>query len=278
MLHQLKNKLHKSNNQDMSLSGKVALITGGTKGIGAAIATKLVAQGASVVVNYGSDSAAAEKLVKELGGSKKALAIQGDASKLPDIEKVVKGTVDAFGKIDILILNAGIMPMHDLEHMTEADYQRVMDINVKGPIFLTQVRIARSLSKSELTIKQKAMPHIPAGGKVLFVSTSLTQATNFTPGYLPYLLSKGAIEQAVRVLAKDLASKQITINAFAPGPTATELFLKGKPEAMINHIASLNPFGRLGDPDEVADFVALLANDGAKWLSGQTIRINGALA
>lgn len=119
---------------------------------------------------------------------------------------------------------------------------------------------------------------MPAGGKILFVSTTLTQAMNFTPGYLPYLVSKGAIEQTVRVLAKDLASKGLTVNAFAPGPTSTELFLKGKPEQMIKTIASLNPFGRLGDPNEIADFVALLANEGTKWLSGQTIRINGALA
>jgi 3-oxoacyl-[acyl-carrier protein] reductase len=119
---------------------------------------------------------------------------------------------------------------------------------------------------------------MPEGSKILFVSTSLTTATNFTPGYLPYMASKGGIEQVVRVLAKDLATKQITVNAFAPGPTATELFLKGKPEAMINHIKSLNPFGKLGDPDEIADFVAVISSDGATWLSGQTIRINGALA
>lgn len=142
MLHQLKNKLHSSTDDKMSLSGKVALITGGTKGIGAAIASKFVAEGASVVLNYGSDSATADQLVKELGGSKKAIAIQGDASKVPDIEKIVKGAVDAFGKIDVLILNAGIMPMHDLEHLTEDNYQRVMDVNVKGPIFLAQVSAA----------------------------------------------------------------------------------------------------------------------------------------
>lgn len=124
----------------MSLSGKVALITGGTKGIGAAIASKFVAEGAYVVVNYSSDSAAAEKLVKELGGSKKVLAIQGDTSKIADIEKVVKGAVEQFGKIDIVIANAGIMSMLDLASLTEEGYQRVMDINVKSPVFLVQVR------------------------------------------------------------------------------------------------------------------------------------------
>jgi 3-oxoacyl-[acyl-carrier protein] reductase len=119
---------------------------------------------------------------------------------------------------------------------------------------------------------------MPEGSKILFVSTSLAVAQNYTPGYLPYMASKGAIEQVVRVLSKDLAKKGITVNAFAPGPTGTELFLRGKPEAVINHIKSLSPFDKLGHPNEVADFVALMATDGAKWLSGQTIRLNGAMA
>jgi 3-oxoacyl-[acyl-carrier protein] reductase len=123
----------------MSLSGKVALVTGGTKGIGAAIAAKFVSEGALVAVNYGSDTAAADKLVQELGGPKKVLAVQGDMSKVAEIEKVVKATVDAFGKIDILIPNAGTMPMYDLEHLTEENYDFVMNTNVKGPLFLAQV-------------------------------------------------------------------------------------------------------------------------------------------
>ncbi|KIW00583.1 uncharacterized protein PV09_07936 [Verruconis gallopava] len=245
----------------MSLAGKVALITGGTKGIGAAIAAKFVKEGAAVVVSYSADSAAAEKLVQELGADK-VLAVQGDASKVSDLERLVKATVEKFKQIDVLIPNAGTMPMIDLEHLTEESYQRVMDVNTKGPIFLAQ----------------KAVPHMRAGSKILFVSTTLTAATNFTPGYLPYMASKGAIEQTVRVLAKDLASKGITVNAFAPGPTATDLFLKDKPEAVLNHIKSLNPFGKIGDPNDIADFVAMLASDGTKWLSGQTIRINGAAA
>lgn len=122
----------------MSLAGKVALITGGTKGIGAAIATKFVREGASVVVNYGSDSSAADKFVDGLG-SDKVLAIQGDTSMVPELEKIVNAAVDKFGKIDVLIPNAGTMPMIDLEHLTEESYQRIMDVNLKGPIFLAQV-------------------------------------------------------------------------------------------------------------------------------------------
>lgn len=122
----------------MSLTGKVALITGGTKGIGAAIAAKFVKEGASVVVNYGRDSAAADAIVAKLGADK-VLAVQGDQSVVADLEKIVKATVDKFGKIDVLIPNAGVMPMMDLEHLTEESWTRVMDVNAKGPIFLAQV-------------------------------------------------------------------------------------------------------------------------------------------
>jgi NAD(P)-dependent dehydrogenase (short-subunit alcohol dehydrogenase family) len=122
----------------MSLTGKVALITGGTKGIGKATALKLVSEGASVVVNYGRDAAAAEALVKEVG-SDKALAVQGDAGKISDIEKIVAAAVEKFGKLDIVMANAGVMPMKDLDHITEEDYEKVMTLNVKGPLFLAQV-------------------------------------------------------------------------------------------------------------------------------------------
>jgi 3-oxoacyl-[acyl-carrier protein] reductase len=124
----------------MSLTGKIALITGGTKGIGKATALKFVSEGASVVVNYGRDAAAAEALVKEVG-SDKALAVQGDAGKISDIEKIVAAVIEKFGKLDIVMANAGAMPMKDLEHITEDDYERVMTLNVKGPLFLAQVSI-----------------------------------------------------------------------------------------------------------------------------------------
>jgi 3-oxoacyl-[acyl-carrier protein] reductase len=122
----------------MSLTGKVALITGGTKGIGKATALKFISEGASVVVNYGRDSVAAEAFVLE-AGSVKALAVQGDAGKICDIERIVASTVEQFGKIDIVMANAGIMPMKNLAHLTEEDYEKIMTLNVKGPLFLAQV-------------------------------------------------------------------------------------------------------------------------------------------
>jgi len=245
----------------MSLTGKVALITGGTKGIGKATALKFISEGASVVVNYGRDAAAAEALVKEVG-SDKALAVQGDAGKISDIEKIVAAAVEKFGKLDIVMANAGVMPMKDLEHITEEDYERVMTLNVKGPLFLAQ----------------KAVPHMAPGSSLILVSTTLAVSANVTPGYLPYLASKGAIEQMTRVLAKDLGTKGIRVNAIAPGPTATELFLEGKPEQLIQGIAKASPFNKLGLPEEVADVAAFVAGDASRWLSGQIVRVNGAMA
>jgi len=245
----------------MSLEGKTALITGGTKGIGKATAIKFASEGASVVVNYGRDQAAADALVKELG-SDRVLAVQGDAGKIPDIEKIVNAAVEKFGKLDIVMANAGVMPMKDLAHTTEQDYDTVMNLNVKGPYFLAQ----------------KAVPHMPAGSRLILVSTTLCVSANITPAYLPYVTSKGAIEQMTRVLAKDLGTKGITVNAIAPGPTGTELFLEGKPEQLIKGIASASPFNKLGEPEEIADVAAFMASDASRWLSGQTVRVNGAMA
>jgi len=265
-MQKVKSLFHRNPQSDststaMSLTGKVALITGGTKGIGKATALKFISEGASVVVNYGRDAAAAEALVKEVG-SDKALAVQGDAGKISDIEKIVAAAVEKFGKLDIVMANAGVMPMKDLEHITEEDYERVMTLNVKGPLFLAQ----------------KAVPHMAPGSSLILVSTTLAVSANVTPGYLPYLASKGAIEQMTRVLAKDLGTKGIRVNAIAPGPTATELFLEGKPEQLIQGIAKASPFNKLGLPEEVADVAAFVAGDASRWLSGQIVRVNGAMA
>jgi 3-oxoacyl-[acyl-carrier protein] reductase len=116
------------------------------------------------------------------------------------------------------------------------------------------------------------------GSRIIFVSTSLTAVSNIAPDYLPYVTSKGAIEQMVRLLAKDLGRKGIRVNAIAPGPTGTDLFLKGKSEQLIKMIASGNPFGKLGEPDEIADVVVFLSSEESRWLSGQTVKVNGAMS
>ncbi|KAI4200367.1 MAG: hypothetical protein LQ346_002377 [Caloplaca aetnensis] len=242
-----------------SLAGKIAIITGASKGIGKATALRLAKDGASIVINYSSDAAPADELVKTIGAGR-ALAIQADVSKVAEIEKLVKQTVDKFGKIDILVANAAIAPNKDLEHTTEEEFDAVMALNVKGPYFLCQ----------------KAAPHMPPGSHVVLLSTSLCMNSAVLPHYLLYTTSKGAVEQMSRVMSKDLARKGIAVNTIAPGPTGTELFYKGKSEEVLKFIAAQSPFNRLGEPEEVADAMAFFCGSDSRWVSGQTLRVNGA--
>ncbi|KAJ5918493.1 hypothetical protein N7466_010485 [Penicillium verhagenii] len=245
----------------MSLSGKVALITGSSQGIGKATALRLASEGASIVINYRSDSTAANSVVEQIG-TDRALAVQADASKLSDLDRLVDATVARFGKIDILIPNAGILAMKDLENTTEADFDSSYNLMVKGPYFLAQ----------------KAAKHIPSGGRIIFVSTSLNAVSSIAPAYLLYVSTKGAIEQISRVLAKDLGRRGILVNAIAPGPTSTELFLEGKSEQVLEAIAGSNPFGRIGEPREIAAVMAFLSGADSSWMSGQVVRVNGGMA
>jgi 3-oxoacyl-[acyl-carrier protein] reductase len=260
----------------MSLPNQVAIVTGGSKGIGRAISIKLAALGASVVVNYGRDSAAAEEVVAHIGQDK-GLAVQADAGSITGVETLVKAAVEKFGRIDIVVANAGIMPMADLEHTTAELFDKVMNLNVKGPFFLAQVS-SLSFKEYKPNKTQKAAPHMAPGSHLILVSTTLCVASTVAPGYLPYLVSKGAIEQMTRVMAKDLGRKGIRVNAVAPGPTGTDLFLEGKSPELIKGIASATPFQKLGEPDEIADVVAFLSGEGSRWISGQIVRVNGAMA
>jgi len=245
---------------DQLLAGKIALITGASKGIGAATALELASHGAKVVINYSSDAAPAEALVKQIGAGQ-AIAIKANAGSIPEIERLVKETVAWGGKIDILIPNAGAAIMATVEQTTEEDFTRTYDINVKGPYFLVQ----------------KALPHLATGSHVVLLSTSLCASSTITPNYLLYTSSKGAIEQMTRILAKDLGTRGINVNAVAPGPTGTDLFYKGKSDELVKTIASSNPFKRLGTPEEIAKAIVFLCGDGGSWVSGQILRVNGGM-
>ncbi|KAI5839177.1 hypothetical protein DFP73DRAFT_575075 [Morchella snyderi] len=246
----------------LPLAGKIALITGASKGIGASIATKLHSQGATVIINYSRDPTPAAALVAALGPAR-SHHIRADVSSVAESQRLVAETVARYGRIDILVLNAGVLPNRDLAATTESEFDGTFAVNVKGPYFITQA----------------AAPHIPSGtGRVVFFSTSLTAATTVTPNYLLYIATKGAVEQMTRVLAKDLGRRGICVNCVSPGPTGTDLFYNGKPQEVVDMIAGWNPMGRIGTPEEVANVVSFLAGHESAWVNGQNMRVNGGMA
>jgi len=242
----------------MSLAGKVILITGASKGIGAAIATRVARDGASVIINYSSDSKPADALVQTIGANR-AFAVKADVSSVAGVESLVNATVKKFGKIDVVIPSAGVMMMKTVESTTESDFQKSFDLNVKGPYFLVQ----------------KAIPHMKPGSRVIFISTGVVHQSNVTPPYTLYAATKGAIEVMTKTMAKDLATKGINVNAVAPGPTGTDLFFEGKSEQVLNMIKSQNPYNKLGTPEEVANAVSFFCGSDSSWVNGQILMANG---
>ncbi|GKT74095.1 short chain dehydrogenase [Colletotrichum tofieldiae] len=250
----------------MSLQDKVILITGGSKGIGRAIAIGAAAQGARVVVNYSSDSSAADEVVNTIG-SDRAIAVRADNSKTSELQKLVDTTVERFGRIDVLVPNAALLHMRTVENTSEEDFDIMFNTNVKGPYFLVQVGE-----------HIKALPHMPEGSRIIFLSTTVLASSSLPPSYLLYASTKGSIEQMTKFMAKDLASKGITVNAIAPGPTGTELFYKGKTEEMITRAGASSPFNRIGTPEEIASVALFLSGKESSWVTGQVIRVNGGVA
>ncbi|MBI3346255.1 MAG: SDR family oxidoreductase [Burkholderiales bacterium] len=243
-------------------SSPVAIVTGASRGIGAAIAQRLAADGHAVVVNYAGNHAEAEKIVAaivERGG--RAIAVQANVADAGAAKLLFDTATEAFGGVDVLVNNAGVMA-NELPHLadtSDAAFDRMFDINVKGS-FLTMREAAKRLR---------------TGGHIINFSTSVIGLA--LPGYAVYAATKAAIETMTNMLAKELRGRNITVNAVAPGPTATALFLDGKTPERIEQLAKMAPLERLGQPEDIANVVALLAGPQGAWVNGQTIRANGGI-
>ncbi|GKZ17311.1 hypothetical protein AbraIFM66951_007551 [Aspergillus brasiliensis] len=243
----------------MSITDRVVLVAGASKGIGRAIALQAGKEGAYVIVNYHTDAQGADKVVAEIGASR-ALAIQADISKPADIERLIKVSVARFGKIDVVIPNAAYVPLADVETATEEQFDMAFGVNVKGPWLLVQ----------------KSLPYMSSGSAVIFISSDLTDFSTLPPPLFLYISTKGALNLMVRSMAQTLASRGIRINAVSPGTTETDSFFKSNTDDSTRMLAQLNPFKRLGRPDEVAAAVSLLWRPESSWISGQVLKANGA--
>jgi 3-oxoacyl-[acyl-carrier protein] reductase len=241
-------------------SNKVAIVTGASGGIGAAVAERLAKDGFIVVVNYAGNAASAEAVVARIeaaGG--RAVAAQADISNATAVVRMFDLAETAFGGVDVLINNAGIMNLAAIKDSTDDLFDRHIAVNLKGT-FNTLREAARRLRD---------------GGRIVNFSSSVTGLLQ--PAYGVYAATKAAVEAMTSILAKELRGRNITVNAIAPGPTATKLFLDGKPPEVIDRLAKMAPLQRLGQPEDMADAVAFLAGPDGTWINGQTLRANGGI-
>jgi 3-oxoacyl-[acyl-carrier protein] reductase len=240
----------------LSLKGKTALITGSSRGIGRAIAERLADEGATVVVNYARKRELAQEVVDGILARRgKAIAIQADVSKPAEVRRLFDEAQKIVGPLDIVVANAGVVLMKSVVESTEEDYDSVFNINTKGVFFTLQ----------------EAARRVRDGGRIVALSTGGTKIF-FANGSL-YLGSKGAIEQFVRSLSRELGARNITVNVLSPGFTDTDMLL----EQYRDYGASLSPFNRIGTAKEVADVAAFLASDEARWVTGQNIQAGGGV-
>jgi 3-oxoacyl-[acyl-carrier protein] reductase len=236
----------------------VALVTGAARGIGRAIAFRLAKDGAAVVVNYSGSVQQAQETVGliEQGGGK-AVPVQADVSKVGDVKRLFDACFENFGKLDNLVNNAGVMFTKPVVEVGEEEFDRLFAVTVKGTFLCCQ----------------EAAKRMAEDGRIINFSSSTTAM--MLPGYAAYVATKGAVEQFSHVLAKELGPKKITVNVVSPGPTDTELFSQGKTEEQKQRFGQMAAFGRLGQPQDIADVVALLVSEDAHWITGQNIRANG---
>jgi 3-oxoacyl-[acyl-carrier protein] reductase len=240
---------------------KTAIVTGASRGIGRTIALRLAADGFGVVVNFAGNTAKAEEVVNEItsaGG--RALAIQADVANPEDVKQLFEKTLKAFGQIDVVVNNAGIMPLSPIAKGDVETFDKVIATNLRGTFL----------------VLAQATQHVAEGGRIIAFSSSVL-AKSF-PAYGPYIASKAGVEGLVHVLANELRGHKITVNAVAPGPVATELFLGDKTEEQIAQLSKLAPLERLGEPSDIASVVSFLAGPDGAWVNSQVLRANGGFA
>ncbi|MEU4292972.1 SDR family oxidoreductase [Kribbella sp. NPDC026596] len=241
-------------------AGRVAIVTGGSSGIGREAAARLGRDGYAVAIVYASNQSNAEEAVKEVeqaGG--RAIAVQADVADETAVAALFDRTEQEFGGVDVVVNAAGIMPLSPLADLDLEVFDRVVRTNLRGTI----------------VVDQQAVRRLRSGGALINVSSSLTKLAR--PGYSAYSATKGGVEAITLILARELRGRDVTVNTVAPGPTATPLFFEGKPQELIDRIAAEPPLERLGEPSDISEIIAFLAGP-ARWINGQVIYANGGSA
>jgi 3-oxoacyl-[acyl-carrier protein] reductase len=241
---------------------QVAIVTGASRGIGAAIARRLAQDGYAVIVNYAGSAAEAQEVagaIEAQGGA--ALAVKADVSDPAAVKAMFDSAAARFGRVDVLVNNAGIMPpsLPTLADTDDQTFDRLFAVNVKGTF----------------NTLREAATRLEQGGRIVNFSTSIIGLG--LPGYAAYGATKAAVEVMTNIMAKELRGKNISVNAIAPGPTATDLFLSGKSEETVQRMSRMAPLERLGTPADIAAAVAFLAGPDGGWINGQTLRANGGV-
>jgi 3-oxoacyl-[acyl-carrier protein] reductase len=245
----------------MATDVKSSIVTGASGGIGRAIAARLARDGYAVAVHYAGNGDKAESLAAEIQSSGgKAIAVKADVANADEVQQLFQTTISEFGKLDAVVSSAGIMPLSPIEKGDVATFDKVIATNLRGTFL----------------VLAQAAQHLTDGGRIVALSSSVV-AKSF-PTYGAYIASKAGVEGLVHVLANELRGRNITVNAVAPGPVGTELFLKGKSEAHIKELAKLAPLERLGLPEDIANVVSFLVGPSGGWMNGQVLRANGGFA
>jgi 3-oxoacyl-[acyl-carrier protein] reductase len=241
-------------------NGKTVIVTGASRGIGAAIAQRLAANGFAVVVNFAGKPEDADAQVSQIrGAGGQATAVRADVSSPEAVEALFDAAEAAFGPVDVLVNNAGIMQLAAIADADDAFFDRHVSINLKG-VFNGMREAAKRLR---------------SGGRIISFSSSVVGL--YQPTYGVYAATKAGVEAMTHVLANEMRGRNITVNAVAPGPTATDLFLRGKPQQVVDHLSKLAPLERLGQPADIAAVVAFLAGPDGAWVNGQVLRANGGI-